>query len=175
MTLNVVTIAGGQVIPLPPPAYIYVQGGTEMVGLITEENFIKQILHWVGFSNDTQKDEIFYHSITTFNDIKIYTKKDISDMATDFAGRTVANVQMNFGMRRTKRLEAFAHWVQDFVQVSKAPSIIGLSQITFNMQLDTALQQPLVQKAMKDQADTKAKESGPGPLDSENKWTDWEA
>eukprot|EP00957_Ditylum_brightwellii_P195015 14858651-Ditylum_brightwellii.AAC.1 len=28
---------------------------------------------------------------------------------------------------------------------------------------------------MKDQADTKAKESFPGPLDSENKRTDWEA
>eukprot|EP00957_Ditylum_brightwellii_P024069 1815241-Ditylum_brightwellii.AAC.1 len=28
---------------------------------------------------------------------------------------------------------------------------------------------------MKDQADTKAKELNPGPLDSENEWTDWEA
>eukprot|EP00957_Ditylum_brightwellii_P049212 3733936-Ditylum_brightwellii.AAC.1 len=28
---------------------------------------------------------------------------------------------------------------------------------------------------MKDQTDTKAKESSPGLLDSENKWTDWEA
>eukprot|EP00957_Ditylum_brightwellii_P101640 7745963-Ditylum_brightwellii.AAC.1 len=72
-------------------------------------------------------------------------------MATDFAGRTIANGQMNFGMKRTKRLKAFLHW------------------------LDTALQQELVQKAMKDQTDTKAKESSPGPLDSENKWTYWEA
>eukprot|EP00957_Ditylum_brightwellii_P085481 6501963-Ditylum_brightwellii.AAC.1 len=41
--------------------------------------------------------------------------------------------------------------------------------------LDTALQCALVQKAMKDQSDKKSKESSPGPLDSENKWTDWKA
>eukprot|EP00957_Ditylum_brightwellii_P002910 222607-Ditylum_brightwellii.AAC.1 len=64
-------------------------------------------------------------------------------MATDFAGRTAANGHINFGMRRTKRLKGFAHWVQDFVQVSKTPSIIGLSQITFNAQLDIALQRAL--------------------------------
>ena len=80
-------------------------------------------------------------------------------MATDFAGRTVANGHIHFGMRRTKRLKAFAHWVQDFVRVSKTPSIIGLSQITFNAQLDTALQRALVRKAMRDQADTKLNKS----------------
>eukprot|EP00957_Ditylum_brightwellii_P039125 2957933-Ditylum_brightwellii.AAC.1 len=78
-------------------------------------------------------------------------------MATDFAGRTVANGLMIFGMKRTKRLKALAHW------------------IAFNAQLDTALQRALVQKTKKDQVDTKAKKLSPGPLDSENKWTDWEA
>jgi hypothetical protein len=115
MTLNGVTIVGGQVIPPPPPAYIYVQGGTEVVGPVNEEDSIKQMLHWVGFSDNTQKDEISGDSITTFSDIKIYTEKDISDMATDFAGRTAANGRIHFGMRRTKRLKAFAHWIQDFV------------------------------------------------------------
>eukprot|EP00957_Ditylum_brightwellii_P185523 14124955-Ditylum_brightwellii.AAC.1 len=115
MASNVVATVRSQVIPPPPPTYIYVQGGTEVVGPINEEDSIKQILHWVGFSNNTQKDEISSDSITTFSDSKIYTEKDISDMATDFAGMTVANGRIHFGMKRTKRLKAFSHWVQDFV------------------------------------------------------------
>eukprot|EP00957_Ditylum_brightwellii_P003272 248588-Ditylum_brightwellii.AAC.1 len=58
-----------------------------------------------------QKDEISGDSITTFSDIKTYTEKDITDMATDFAGRTAANGCINFGMRRIRRLKLFAHWV----------------------------------------------------------------
>eukprot|EP00957_Ditylum_brightwellii_P083317 6334927-Ditylum_brightwellii.AAC.1 len=101
--------------PPPPPAYAYVQGDTEVASPITEESSIKQILYWDGFNNNAQTNKIFGDSITTFSDMKIYTEKDISDMVTHVARKAVANGQMNFGMRITERLKAFAHWVQDFV------------------------------------------------------------
>eukprot|EP00957_Ditylum_brightwellii_P151925 11569271-Ditylum_brightwellii.AAC.1 len=116
MTSNIVTIAGGQVIPLPPQAYIYVQGGTEVVGPSNEEDSIKQILHWVGLSDNTQKEE------------------------------TQGICPLGTGLCLS---------VQDFIH--------------------NWAQSDHFQCAMKDQADTKAKDSSPGPLDSENKWTDWEA
>ena len=40
MASNVVATVGGQVIPPPTPTYIYVQGGTEVVGPIKFLNLL---------------------------------------------------------------------------------------------------------------------------------------
>ena len=81
---------------------------------------------------------------------------------------------MIFGLRRTKRLLAFVHWVQDFNRVSLEPSIVSLEKGAFLTQLNIATERAAVRKILETQSDAKSKAASPGPLISEAVWKDWE-
>ena len=121
-----------------------------------------------------QRQAIQTHSIAIFSDVKMLTEKDITQLSTDFSSRTAANGRMNVGTRRTKRLKALLHWVQDFHRVSNTPSIVGLSQATFLIGLDAAISRAEVRQTLKDNSDTASKAADPGPLKSEKQWREWE-
>ena len=112
--------------PVVQPAYL--QGAQLVTNLdITEEESIRQVLHWIGFRSLGSKDSIVNDGITSFDDTAMMTEKDISSMAISFGNRTVANGRMHLGTRRIKYLKAFTHWIRDYHRVSEIPSIIGSS------------------------------------------------
>ena len=65
------------------------------------------------------------------------------------------------------------HWCQDFKRVSSTPSIDGLTQDDYLATLTVFSERAEARKVLIDQSNTKSKEASPGPLVSENKWTDW--
>ena len=95
------------------------------------EDSIKQILRLIVFTTKEQRNSIYDDSINSFSDIRMFTETDISDLSTDFSGRTQANRKIHFGMCRTKRLKALLHWVQDFYCISGDPTIFDLNKIIF--------------------------------------------
>ena len=100
-------------------SYVFVTGGVKVTAPITVEAFIKQIPWWIGFTTEEQRGSSYDDSIDSFSDTRLFTEKDVSDLSTDFSGRIWVNGKIKFGMRRTKRMKALLHWVQDFIASQK--------------------------------------------------------
>ena len=66
------------------------------------------------------------------------------------------------------------HWVNDFYRTSSTPTIAGLNQADFLAAIAVVGERSDVRRQLKDQSVAKANVASPGPLMSENKWTDWE-
>ena len=153
----------------------YVDGAQAAPLALTQQEEILQILHWIGFTRDGQKNNIYADSIGSYNDFYALNSEDIDSMAKDYSGRTATNGKMNFGIRRIKRLKSAIHWAQDHRRVSSTPSIKGMNGDDFLAQLERASERAKIRGQHKSDADTKAKEASPGPLKSEKEWMDWEA
>ena len=164
--------------PLPPAgdapaAYVYLTGNATANEGSTEEEMLLQILHWIGFRSAVQKNALSQDAFESFDFLKVLTEKDITAMASDFSSRTVANGRINFGTMRTKRLKALIHWIQDFYRVSCVPSIVGLSEISFKAELETALTRNEIRKNQRELTKTATDAASPGPLESEKQWKEW--
>ena len=72
-------------------SYVFLSGDVKVTTLITVECSIKQIFRCIGFTSEEQRNSIYYDSIDSFSDIRMFTEKDISDLSTDFTGRNQAN------------------------------------------------------------------------------------
>ena len=62
-------------------AFASVAAGTPIPDGITEENSIKQMLYWVGFTSNAKRNAIFADSLGSFEDFRMMNSKDITTMA----------------------------------------------------------------------------------------------
>ena len=168
--------AAVQVAAVVQAAYTLVSGdvNVEASPLLTEDVTIRQILHWIGFTVETNRDNLMNESVGTLADVRSLTEKDVLAFNTDWASRTQGNGRFHIGTRRSKMLQAFVHWVQDFQRVSGEVSIIGLNENSFKLQLHRALARSVIRKNLKDQTSSASDAASPGPLESERKWKQWE-
>ena len=157
-----------------PQPYVFLIANDIVEDGITEEDSLRQILHWVGFLTDNQKESLVADAFGSFEDLKVLNEKDITAMSSDFSSRTVVNGKLLFGTTRTKRVKALIHWVQDFYRVSKVPSIVGLSQVLFRGELERALARNEIRKALRELTKTASDAASPGPLQKEKQWKEWE-
>ena len=159
-----------------PAEYALVLGDTVVQGglLLTEIATIRQILHWIGFRAEANRELLREQSLGTMNDMLSLTEKDVTSIASDWANRTAAAGRFNIGTVILKSLRAVVHWVQDFRCVSGTPLIVGLSETSFKQQLTRALDRAVIRTSLKDQTATTSSEASPGPLDNERKWKQWE-
>ena len=127
------------IVRLPLPPYQPIGEDVNAPPDLSELNTITQILHWIGFTIQAQRDNIVTDSFGAYNDIKMLNEKDIASMSIDWASRTQQNGRIHFGIRRTKLLKALTHWVQDFYRVSSTPTIEGLDKEAFLSQLHRAI------------------------------------
>ena len=156
-------------------AYVFLNGNDIIPIGINEDDSVQQIIHWIGFVTNTQRTAVFDDSIGSWDDIRMFSEKDMNNMARDFAGRTAqGGGRINFGIRRTKKLIGLAHWVQDFYRIYSTLSIEGLSQVTFSTQLERALERQRARERLIDQSSISAKAASPGLLENERKWKEWE-
>ena len=161
--------------PAPPaPVFVYVTGNDRTPDAMTEEHQAKQILHWVGFTSDAQKNTIYIDSISTFADVHGMNGDDIDSMSRGYAGRTVVDGRIHFATRRIQKLKALVHWVQDFRRISQDPTITSMTGNEFLAALDVAAQRAKVRTQHSKDSDVMSKDASPGPLKSERDWVDWE-
>ena len=135
---------------------------------------IGEILTWIGFTDPANRTSIIDDAFNTYADIRSLKEKDISELSESFSRRTQANGRIDFGIRRTKKMKFMLHWVHDFYRTSLNPSTEGLNQVSFLQAITVAGERSDVRRQLKEQSVAKAKVASPGPLQSENKWTDWE-
>ena len=119
-------------------AYVFVTGDVKVTASIILEDYIKQILWWIGFTTEENSNSYNY-SIDSFSNIIMFTEEDISDFSTEFVRRTQANGKIQFRMHRTKRMKLLLHCVQDFYLISGDPTIVNMNEVMFIRQLYTAL------------------------------------
>ena len=80
--------------------YVPVGGDVVVEDGMTEDNIIIQSLHWIGFTQQNQRQNIINNSLGSFSDILMLREKDITAMATEWAGRTSQKGRITFGVRR---------------------------------------------------------------------------
>ena len=154
-------------------AYVFVTGAVAAPDAIAEDDQIKQILRWIGFS-EAQTNNLFDDSISDYNDLMAADESDISQISKDYSNRTVADGRINFGNKRIKRLKSLLNWTQDHRRVSKQPSVEGMNQNDFLAELDRSSERARIREQMLSDSPVKSKEASPGPLESESKWHEWE-
>ena len=157
-------------------AFIYdplVAVGVAVNAPTTERSAINQILDWIGFSTQEDRTAIINDAFIDFEDLKKTTEKEITKLEDSFTKKVTAN-RIYFGARKTKKLKALVHWVQDFYRISLTPTIEGLTDNAMNIALTTAAERAEVRKRMDSISDAASKVANPGPLISEAKWPEWE-
>jgi len=159
--------------PQQPQPYVIVAGNDLAIADIAEGGIIVQSLAWIGF-NDAQRQLIITEAFGNFDDIRATDEDDVDAMVKDLTSRTAANGRIIVGIRRTKLLKGFTHWVEDFYRVSGTPDIVGLNTTTFRAALNVALKREEVRVNLRKQLKTAADAASPGPLESERKWKTWE-
>ena len=106
--------------------FVSAVGDIKVTARSTDEDSIKYILRWIGFTTEDQKDRIYNDSIYYFGDTSMFTGKYCYDISTDFGRRTEDNWKINLVMRITKRIKSLLHWVQYIFTVFQdvLPSLI---------------------------------------------------
>ena len=160
----------------PPAPYVPVIGDVVVRANLNEDDAIQQILHWIGFRIDNQRQNLIDDSLGSFDDIRMLSEKDITSMAEEWSRRSSTGNprKIIFGTKRIKLLKALTHWVQDFFRVSTVPHINDLTEPMFISQLQRALTRAEIRSNIKDQTKTAADAATPGPLKSEREWKQWE-
>jgi hypothetical protein len=102
------------IVPPIPPQYKFLTTDDIVAEGINNDNSICQLLHWIGFRMDAQKQSLVDDAFESFTDMKMLSEKDITTMTSSFANRTANLGHIIFGTRRTKLLKDAIHWVQDF-------------------------------------------------------------
>jgi hypothetical protein len=110
-----------------------------------------------------------------FEDIMSLSEKDVSSLAKRFAKRTVANGKIVSGLRRTNLLKATVHWAQDFLRISRAPTLDGIGAMPdFKAAIETAKKRAQRCKHNAWELDTSlSTASTPGKLKHQNDWLVW--
>jgi hypothetical protein len=67
--------------------------------LTVEEANIMWILEYTGFNDLTHQEAIRDDTLPSYNDALTLTKKDVSNLAKDLTGRTIAQGRIQFGLR----------------------------------------------------------------------------
>ena len=74
----------------------YVDGINAAPLVLNEREEILQILHWIGFTIDDQKNNLYADSIGSYGDLYILNNEDIDSMAKDYSEPTAVNGKNEF-------------------------------------------------------------------------------
>ena len=135
-----------------------------MAAVLPEIDQKRIILTWIGFNEQANRASITNDASINYADMQTLKEKDITNLSNSFGRRTEKNGKIDFGIRRTKKLKFMLHWTQDFARISKVPTIIGLTESQFLVEINTTGERTDVRKLLREQSDAKAKVASPGPL-----------
>ena len=139
------------------------------VAQLPEIDQILLVLEWIGFLDPAHRTRITDDAFQCYADVLSLNEKDILELSTSFSRRTVTNGKIDFGLRRTKKLTQFLHWVQDAARTSFVASTNGYVQASLLVALNHDGDRSDVRQQFKLRSDVRAKEASPGALVSENK------
>ena len=135
---------------------------------------VDMLLQYVGFSEESVRNNISSDGFESFEDIMTLKEKDISELAKGFADRSVANGKVIFGLRRTNLLKAIVHWVQDFRRISREPTLDGIAnKADFWAKIKMSRLRAMIWKNNRDESESLSKASDPGKLKRQKDWLVW--
>ena len=74
-------------VPPEPAAYVYLTGDDIVEIGTNETHSVRQVLHWIGFTNVEQRNLIISDLFESFEDLKMLSIKDVENTASSFASR----------------------------------------------------------------------------------------
>ena len=92
---------------------------------------LNQILQWIRFNDQDDWDTTMNDAFITYANLMVLKENNITSISDSYSKRTVVNVQIIFGLRRTNKLQVFLYWTKDFIRLSMAPTIRVLIQDEF--------------------------------------------
>lgn len=134
---------------------------------------LEQALHWIGFTIQAQRINLAQE----FGDLQTLgrtSSKELRDLKSEYAARTVANGRIYFGLARAKRLQGISDWVRDRSRIDEEPSLEGMDQQAFLNAIEESTSRALIRKADEETASARIKEAAPSQLASEKDWEKWE-
>ena len=139
--------------PIPPAANLQ----QPPAPIMNEMNLA--LIH-IGFTQLGVRTRLRDEGLTSFNDLKSLTDKDIRDVAETFGRRTANDGRFIFGIRRTRLLIGLVHWVQDFGRIGETPCMTEFinNPDGFRDALDIALDRARVRKSFLINATQSAKQ-----------------
>ena len=133
----------------------------------------QQVLQWLGFEDqghrDSLEDEL--RDLASMSDM---TYKDISELQSSYAKRTIAEGRIHFGMNRTKRLKALIDWIHDLERIGESPHIDEHNEDSFLEALQQSSNRATIRQVDEETMSARAKEAAPGNLTGETMWEKWE-
>ena len=151
-------------------AYFFKTGNVKFTATITVKDSIKIILRCKGFTTEDKRNILYDYLIYSFSAIRVFSEEHISNLSTDFHGRTQANGKIKFGTGRTERTIALLHWVQYLYRISGDPTMFDLNKVLFIQQFNTAIYSSEIRNKLIVQSNTNDKVASLGPLEPESKW-----
>jgi hypothetical protein len=124
------------------------------------------LLHAISFVTSLQHANLMEAGLVNYDDFQFLNKKDIRDMAEEFAKHTIANGCMTFGVGHLKKLLSMMHWIQDHYCIGKIPDHNKFS----NDELAQALVCAQICKSDLNLVDTNTKVADPGKFKDKRKW-----
>jgi hypothetical protein len=135
---------------------------------------IDTILMYCGFENPASRQAIAEDGFNSYQDIAGLDDKDVNSLADGFSSRTQANGKIIFGLSRTTRLKSTVHWVQDFIRISREPSLAGIGdEAAFRVVIEVARQRSKMRKHKADDSDKLSAAASPGKLKRQKDWPVW--
>ena len=121
-----------------PAVLAYTSSDVMTPDVMTEEHQVKQILHWIDFTTDDQKNAVYSDSISTYSYLNGLKGDDRDSMSRGYRSRNAQDGRIHFEIRRIKRLKTLMHWTQDFRRVAEDPAVISMCEARFLEALDIA-------------------------------------
>lgn len=120
---------------------------------LVEEEQVKQILYWIGFTDDDKREAIREDALINYQDLGCIPEKEINTLRDSFQNKMSSDGKMTFGSRRTRYLKAASHWARDFARISKEPTIIGLNKSKMLEALNVGLDREKVRQNLMSNSD----------------------
>jgi hypothetical protein len=138
------------------------------------DDVIDTILRYCGFAVANDRISIAKDGFETFEDIMSVSEKDVSSLAKRIAERTVASGKIVFGLRQTNLLRATTHWAQDFLRISRAPTLDGIGAMPdFKAAIETVKKRAQRRKHNAEELDSLSTAYDPGKLKHQKDWLVW--
>jgi len=99
---------------------------------ISEADSLRQILYWIGFRTETQRNHLITDSLTSYEDLQFLDDKEVEKTRGDLGTRSATARKFIFGTNRTKPKKTF---LNEFYRIAIEPSIVGLNEIKFRKKL----------------------------------------
>ena len=94
-----------------------------MAVIVAEIDELRQILEWLGFTQDTNRIAVTDDAFVAYDDVLNLKSNHITNLSESFTRKSVTNSQIIFGNCKIKKATCFTELVKYFYRISSTPAL----------------------------------------------------